>query len=257
MAVYSVISPTDDWLSVNNLLGIPVGTSIILQNSSIYPTIFQRSSSKPEQSSTSGRVLYKNWANIYTILSGSDEVWIKSIGNFKGGIIIEDETLYVARLDGLTQYWQLSEPIIILPNDSIELSFIGGIVDNGLAAFVVTTNFAVRFDVDSTASYLRENGLSATLNGVDVDSGVTTVPSSGSNEVALSVTSSGSLEQIASVEGSRLMNLPVYSFKVIRGGTVIHEIPLTNKAQGATQLPTVGSVSATMINYTEAVWQEL
>ena len=35
-----------------------------------------------------------------------------------------------------------------------------------------------------------------------------------------------------------------------------NEIPLTNKAQGANQLATVGNINAFMPNYTEAVWKK-
>lgn len=163
----------------------------------------------------------------------------------------------VARLDGATQYWQLSDPIPIQVEDQIEFMFIGGSVTNSFAAFVGATNFSVRFDVDTTATFLREQGSSATLNGLPVDSGVTPVPSNGENSVLISSLSTGSLEQISSIGGSRLMNLPVYNFRVIRNGVVIHEIPLTNKAQGATQLATVGNVNATMVGYTPDVWEEV
>lgn len=161
---------------------------------------------------------------------------------------------WVAKLDGAMQYWQLSGPINLTVNDVVEFSFIGGVVFNGFAAFIGTTNFAVRSDVDTTAKFLREQGSSATLNGFPVDSGVTEIPLSGENKISILVLSTGSLEQISSISGTRLMNLPVYNFRVIRDGVVIHEIPLNKKSQGATQLATVGNVNAFMPNYTEAVW---
>lgn len=48
----------------------------------------------------------------------------------------------------------------------------------------------------------------------------------------------------------------VINFKHYQDDVLINEIPLTNKAQGATQLATTGSVSATLTNYTENVWFE-
>ncbi len=39
-------------------------------------------------------------------------------------------------------------------------------------------------------------------------------------------------------------------------GVLTNQIPLTNKAQGATQLATVGNINAFMPNYTEAVWRK-
>ena len=49
----------------------------------------------------------------------------------------------------------------------------------------------------------------------------------------------------------------LFDFEVERGGEIIYAIPLTNKSQGATQLATVGSVNATMINYTGDEWEPL
>ena len=164
---------------------------------------------------------------------------------------------YVYRLDGVNNYYQLSDPISILVGDIVEISFIGGNVTNSFATLIGTTNFAARFDTDTTSTFLREQGLQATLNGSPVDSGTTNVPTSGFNKASLSILTAGVLEQITSISGARLINLPVYNFKVIRGGTVIHEIPLTNKAQGATQLPTIGSVSATIVGYNENDWEEV
>lgn len=171
-----------------------------------------------------------------------------------GGSLRNTLTNYLARLDGVTQYWQLSETIDLTTSDVIEFEFEGGEIDNGFASFIGTSNFAVRFDVDTTRSFLREQGVGATLNGTSVVSEVTPVPSSGSNKVSLLINSVGSLTQLGSIGGSRLLNLPLYNFKVIRDGVAIHNIPLTNKEQGAIQSPIVGNVSATMINYTEDVW---
>ena len=47
----------------------------------------------------------------------------------------------------------------------------------------------------------------------------------------------------------------IYDLKINSQGA--NEIPLTNRSQGATQLPTVGNVSATMVNYSEDVWEEI
>lgn len=171
----------------------------------------------------------------------------------KAAAVVEQ---WVYRLDGASQYLKLTAPINLIPLDVVEIDFIGGAVSNGFAAFIGTTNFAVRFDVDTTKSFLREQGLDATLNGISVNSGSTQVPESGENKASLLVSSSGVLEEISSIAGSRLMNLPVYNLRVIRNGTVINEIPLTNKSQGATQLATVGNVNATIINFTEDGWEK-
>ena len=48
----------------------------------------------------------------------------------------------------------------------------------------------------------------------------------------------------------------IKNIEVIKGGVIANKIPLTNKDQGATQLPTVGNVSATMVGYTPDVWEQ-
>ena len=46
-----------------------------------------------------------------------------------------------------------------------------------------------------------------------------------------------------------------YDFEVEIAGEVVLQLPLTNKEQGAVQLPTVGDITATMANYTPLVWE--
>lgn len=167
---------------------------------------------------------------------------------------------YVARLDGLTQYWQLSESINLIANDVVELSFVGGSIGNAFAMFYESDAGNFYMSVTSDSLNFRVKAVFGTpiLNGQQIVNNTTPVPLSGENTISAAIVSDEDISVIgARVGGSLLMNLPLFGFKVIRGGEIINEIPLTNKAQGATQLPNVGGVSATMINYTEAVWQEL
>ena len=167
---------------------------------------------------------------------------------------------YVYRLDGLTKYFQLSEPINLIADDSVELSFIGGSVTNSFAMFFESDSKIFYISVTSDSLSFRVKAAFGTpmLNGGEIVNNVTPVPSSGKNTISAETVGSEVLSVIgARTGGTLLMNLPIYNFKVIRGGAVIHEIPLTNKAQGATQLPTVGSVSATIAGYNENDWEEV
>lgn len=167
---------------------------------------------------------------------------------------------YVYRLDGLTKYFQLSEPINLLANDLVELSFIGGSVTNSFAMFLESDskNFYLSVTSDKVAFRIKATFGTPMLNGDEIVSNVTPVPSSGKNTISAETVNSEVLSVIgARTGGTLLMNLPIYNFKVIRSSTVIHEIPLTNKAQGANQLPTIGSVSATIVGYNENDWEEV
>ena len=171
----------------------------------------------------------------------------------------EGSKTYVYRLDGLTKYYQLSAPINLLAGDIVQLSFIGGSVTNAFAMFIESDsrNFYISVTSDSLSFRVKAAFGTPMLNGGEITSGVTPVPSSGKNTTSAETVGVDVLSVIgARVGGTLLMNLPIYNFKVIRDGTVIHEIPLTNKEQGATQLPTVGNVSATIINYTDT-WEEV
>lgn len=166
---------------------------------------------------------------------------------------------YVARLDGLTQYWQFSEPLDLLSGDEIHLSYTDIATDGSRSYFI--GDDAYRFALISTADAIYFDGYStnSTVNGNAIVNEVTEIPSTGVNDLVVTPTRSGSVIYIgAQPTGSGYkMNGALFNFSVIRNGAVINEIPLNNKYQGATQLPTIGGVSATMINYTEAVWQEL
>lgn len=163
----------------------------------------------------------------------------------------------VARLNGTDQYWQLSEAITIDVNYSIELMFVGGQVSSLYARFYSLTNNDMT--VDSAGEYFdkfRVIGGETLLNSVEIVTG-DPIPTSGANKLETKLSASGVIEYIGSFNGTRLINLPLYGFVVKDElGTVINEIPLTNKAQGATQLATVGNVNATMVGYTPDVWEQ-
>lgn len=165
---------------------------------------------------------------------------------------------YVARLDGLTQYWQLSDPISLQLGDVVNFGFTGFENNGAFKRFFGSSDFILSLDTGTDGDKFRlRSALSATVNGSSITSDQTLIPTSGLNEVSVDVGATKDIETLLSLGTNNLLSAAIYGFKVVRSDTVIHEIPLTNKSQGATQLPTVGSVSATIINYTEAVWQDL
>ena len=187
---------------------------------------------------------------------------------------------YVARLDGATQYWDLRDlqgipTDIVLPvnsNFKINLNIIGGntgfeglldspdgrlwlrflsrtqsnnlqgYVDGSYVSEFPNTESNIRDGNEHTVSIIREAGLF--YLGVDGVSAETTVTDN--SELSLN-----RLARFSTVEFGGV----VKDFQVEINGALTNQIPLTNKAQGATQLATVGNVNATMINYTGDEWE--
>ncbi|AKA61211.1 hypothetical protein [Pseudoalteromonas phage H103] len=184
---------------------------------------------------------------------------------------------YVARLNGTDQYWQLSEAISIgSSNFALRLK--------------VTTSFSGS-QVHLTDSpedfyfkiFITSNGIPSVLFGdgsqwVYSLNAVTNIADSKEHSIEV-VKNSGQLyllvdgviefqrdeltQVFAGIEFigvrnslSQYFNGSVYDFEVEINNTLTHSIPLTNKAQGSTQLATVGSVNATMVGYDESVWEQ-
>lgn len=161
---------------------------------------------------------------------------------------------WVAELDG-TQYWQLTSPINLIANDVVEFDFTGYENIGIYKRFVGSSNFAFSLDTGETGDNFRTRGIiSSQINGEELVSDATSIPVVGSHNVKVTSSSSYAIEYLLSLGGSNIAKAAMYNFRVIRNGAVIHEIPLTNKPQGATQIATVGTVNATMIGYTEDVW---
>lgn len=177
----------------------------------------------------------------------------------KAAAVVEQ---WVAQPDGETQVWVLSEPINVVSGDVIEMSFIGGEIDTRARYFYAAESFQFGIysessGTDHVISTLQTSTVT-TLNGSPVVYGSTLVPKSGKNNLSSVVNNSGPMVVLGSrtQSASQKVMIPIYNFRVIRNGVVIHEIPLTNKAQGATQLATVGNINAFMPNYTDAVWRK-
>lgn len=164
---------------------------------------------------------------------------------------------YVARLDRATQYWQLTTPIELQVGD--EVSFYTA-KEAGAATtkqwFASGSGFRINVQANNK---IEEVGGDLYLDGFLVTNYVTDFPIDGEEHGLLYIITSASISIKnlgASESGFEKLAGYLAGFSVKRNGVVIHEIPLTNKAQGATQLATVGSVNAFMPNYTESVWKD-
>lgn len=184
----------------------------------------------------------------------------KIMGGFS--YIIGEETPpqeeWVAKLNGSTQSWQLTSPIQLIADDVVELGFIGGTVSTPFAMFFESEsrNFYISTTSDTLSFRVKATFGTPTLNGQLIDNNVTPIPPSGENVITAATVGGEVLSYIASRSGSSLfLNLAVYDFRIRRNGTIINEIPLTNRNQGSTQLATIGDVNAFMTDYAEDVWK--
>jgi len=181
---------------------------------------------------------------------------------------------YVYRLDRLTKYFQFSEPIVIPANVNYEIGFYAsrelndtsllyifgysqGNIDNqhrlALSSGVPQRAFGMGFSSDEF-NFNGDNQFTLTHNGI---SKVTFI--------SFNAMTDAFNDQTITIDrlmgpwlgaSSGYLNGYVRDFYVKVNGVEIIRIPLTNKAQGATQLPTVGNVSATIANYTDT-WEEV
>ena len=190
---------------------------------------------------------------------------------------------YVARLDGATQHWELSEPITAEDGDDFSLKIKADRGVRTAGCFLMTSMSGGDYGINiySTGDYSTgagklsifglgnspsvENLDSFTNLDVEVErvSGVWTLTVNGVSDTKTptseppAIASSTATNLGRRVSGSFYSDGYISDFEFSKNGVVINKIPLTNKPQGATQLATVGSVNATMINYTEAVWEEV
>ncbi|AII30178.1 hypothetical protein [Pseudoalteromonas phage B8b] len=171
---------------------------------------------------------------------------------------------FVARLDGATKHWQLSESIPLTSGDIVRLSvnvsaLIGSfqyVIDDASGSFnrlffILNDNGSISFR-DAIINSLK-------IDGFQYASGSTPPIYDGEfHEIEIAIKSNSNL----SVLGSRFNFIEFFGgsikdLEVFKGGVLTNQIPLTNKSQGATQLATVGNVNATMINYTGDEWEQL
>lgn len=188
----------------------------------------------------------------------------------KAAAVVEQ---WVAQLDGATQSWVLSDPIIIPASTDCSVSFtLKGSNDTYEGIFrsadgsdwfrLIPLSQGNNFQGNLAGAFIGGVPYSALTvrNGqerafklrrvsgrfyIDVDDQTYTL-SVASGEFSISV--------LCEFGGGEFGGY-IKEFEVEIGGVLTNSITLTNKAQGATQLATVGNVNAFMPNYTEAVWQ--
>ena len=197
---------------------------------------------------------------------------LEQAGFVKGSL--EPVKNYIYMLDGLTKYFQFSEPITIPANVDYEIGFYASRALNdtnllyifGYSAGNVTEQhrLALSAGVPQFAYGMgfvaKDFNFSGEGNFTLIHNGETKNTLINFNKTQEAIT-----EQTITIDrlmgpwlgtSSGYLNGYVRDFYVKVNGVEIIRIPLTNKAQGATQLPTVGNVSATIANYTDT-WEEV
>ncbi|MAD74978.1 MAG: hypothetical protein CML20_09345 [Rheinheimera sp.] len=173
---------------------------------------------------------------------------------------------WVAKLDGATQCWLLSESINLIAGDKVRLTYKSALTASTSIETLYSNDadhyLLVCLDLASRGGYLVRAG------SLKVDGNTYTYPSPAPTDgllhtveqtISRSVSTSllgASWFNFASGTRRWYFNDAILDFEVERAGEIIHKIPLTNKDQGATQLATVGNVNAFMPNYTDAVWRK-
>ena len=188
---------------------------------------------------------------------------------------VESPQIEVARLDGATKYWQLSEPIIIPGDVDYEIGFYASRALNDtnlLYIFGYSLGNEERQHrlVLSSGSPQKAFGMGFISDDFSFNGdGQFTLTHNGSSKVTFidfNTISDAFNSQTITIDrlmgpwlgtDSGYLNGYVRDFYVKVGGVEVLRIPLTNKAQGATQLATVGNINATMINFTGDEWEPL
>lgn len=191
---------------------------------------------------------------------------LEQAGFVSGGDAPEN---YVARLDGVSQYWQLSQGVPVGVGDRIKFN-ISAPLSNYATVFASNNSVSVWCYIeDENRIVIRVNETSFLGIGFDsIISGDVTLDfypdriecyNKGVTRTRYDAVPNFTIERLGSRESTfGILEGYIKDFQLsVMGGNTTNEIPLTNKAQGATQLPTVGTVSATMVNYTSDVWEQV
>jgi hypothetical protein len=180
---------------------------------------------------------------------------------------------YAPLLDGLTQYVQLSEVISMPAGVDFEISVVAsGIGSDGYQTIfsgpTIENFYRTLPDGGGIQAFAGNYGVSWATSGFATEGNrVYSLIRSGTN---LSVKIDGSVRNTRSsstqsVEIDRLMRGwdtasrtagVVYSLEVSIGGVITTAIAF-NQRNGAVQLPTVGTISAEIVNHTNAMWVEV
>lgn len=164
---------------------------------------------------------------------------------------------WVAQLDGALQYWQLTSPINLEITDEVTF-YAGKEAEPATSKQWFASGSKLRVNVQAN-NKIEEVGGDLYLDGDLITNYVTEFPIDGLQHTLNYIITSQDIVLSnlgASENGFEKLAGYISKLTVKRNGIVINEIPLTNKAQGANQLATVGNVNAFMPNYTEAVWKD-
>lgn len=184
---------------------------------------------------------------------------LEQAGFIKGGGS-EPVVNYVARLDGATRYWTLTSPIQVPAGWSIQFNLYRPIGSTGVNEYVLSgesnTNTAAYYGGESNL-FLGSYGYLTNLMVDELDNNI--LPADGQFH-SVSVESSNQSAELKNLgcrfSFERLLS-GAFTDLIVKDaqGVITNHIPLTNKAQGATQLATIGSVNAFMPNYSSDVWE--
>ena len=172
--------------------------------------------------------------------------------------VIGNAIEWVAEIDGVMQYWVLTESIAVHAGYVVKFEvFNTGKNESGyLLCNDTSTSLSVFTNYDGEVSHAASTDIVIDIDGMGGDVEVK-IHDSQIHQITLTFLESGSFKKLASrYNEARLLkgyiaNLVVYNAE----GVLVNKIPLTNKTQGANQLATVGNVNAFMPNYTNAVWK--
>ncbi len=190
---------------------------------------------------------------------------------------------YVYRLNGFSQHSLLSSPLIAGDNDDFTLKIKADRGSRTAGCFLVTSMVGDEYGINiySTGDYSIGEGkisvfrlvnspvVEGLSSSTDLDievsrlSGVWTITVNGVSDTrtptseppAIATSTDSNLGR--RVSGGFYYDGYISNLEYYLNGTLTNSIPLTNKAQGATQLPTVGNVSATIVGYDENDWEEV
>jgi len=195
--------------------------------------------------------------------------------------ILGDAIEYVARLDGATKYWQLTSPLVAAANEDFTLKIKADRGDRTAGCFLMTSMDGSSYGINiySTGDYSIGEGRLAifgldnsplidglsSFTDLDIEvkrvsgdwtltvNGISDTKTPTSEPPAIATSTDTNLGR--RVSGSFYSDGYISDLEYYINGILVNKIPLTNKAQGATQLATVGAVNATMINYTGDEWE--
>lgn len=174
-------------------------------------------------------------------------------------VIVEQ---WVARLDGATQYWVFDVPVAVPLGGSVEIDLLydpNTAIDNDYILCSETSTSTSSFFLSRETIGVGSSGIISEYtiddqesNNFPYDNSFHTIKYIFDNDL-------GRVKFLGARFNIQQLSRGIFkNFRVKDGvGNIVNEIPLTNKAQGATQLATVGNVNATMINYTNDVWEPL